>query len=55
MYRSEFIEKIVLFDGYEVSSDLIEMLENDLFMDVELHKINIHDVICEMSIIEAMS
>lgn len=54
LYRSDFIDKIVLFDGYEVSSDLIEMLENDLFMDVELHKINIHDVICEMSMSEAM-
>jgi hypothetical protein len=54
LYRSEFIEKIVLFDGDEVSPDLIKMVKNNLFMDVELQKVNIHEVICEMSINEAM-
>lgn len=54
LYSSEFIEKIVLFDGDAVSSDLIKMVKNDLFIDVEVHKVDMHDVICEMSINEAM-
>jgi hypothetical protein len=53
IYESDFIEKLVLFDGYEISPDLIEMIEGELMMDIELHKINIGEKVCDLSIKEA--
>ncbi|DAB35043.1 MAG TPA: hypothetical protein CFH82_02270 [Sulfurospirillum sp. UBA12182] len=52
LYESDFIEKIVIFDGYEVSSDLIELIENELMMDIELHKIDLGESICDMAMKE---
>jgi len=54
IYKSNFIDTIVIFDGYEVSSELIDMIENDLLMDIEMNKINISEIVCDMSIKEAL-
>ncbi len=54
IYNSNFIEKLVLYDGYEVSSDLINMFEDELFMDVEINKISIHETVSKMSLKEAL-
>jgi len=55
IYNSNFIEKLVLYDGYEVSADLINMFEDELFMDVEINKVNIHETVSSMSLKEAFA
>lgn len=52
LYRSEFIEEIIIFDGYEISSELIHQLEDDLMMDVEIHKVDVSDRLCDIAIKE---
>lgn len=52
VYVSEFIDEIIIFDGYEISSDLIHQLEDDLMMDVEIHKVDVSDRICDIAIKE---
>lgn len=54
LFKSSFIETIVLHDGYEVSSELIDMIENDLLMDIEMNKIDISEVVCNISIKEVL-
>ena len=52
LYSSEFIDEIVIFDGYEISSDLIHQLEDELMMDVEIHKVDVSDRMCDIAIKE---
>ncbi|AFL67794.1 hypothetical protein [Sulfurospirillum barnesii] len=52
LYRSQFIEDIVIFDGYEISSDLIHQIEDELMMGVEVHKVNVNEKICDVAIQE---
>ena len=52
LYVSEFIDEIIIFDGYEISSDLIHQLEDELMMDVEIHKVDIADRVCDIAIKE---
>lgn len=52
LYRSEFIEEIVVFDNYEITSDIISTIESELLMDVEIHKVDIADKMCDMAIKE---
>lgn len=52
IYDSTFIEEIIIFDGYEISSDLIRQLEDDLMMDVEIHKVDVSDRMCDLAIKE---
>jgi hypothetical protein len=52
LYKSEFIEEIIIFDGYEISSDLIHQLEDELMMDVEIHKVDVNDRMCDLAIQE---
>jgi hypothetical protein len=54
IYKKSFIETIVLFDGYEISTELISMIEDELLMDIEMHKIDLNEIICDMSIKEAL-
>ncbi len=53
LYKSSFIDTVVIYDGYEVSSDLIGMIEDELFMDIEMNKIDISKAICKMARQEA--
>jgi len=55
LYESSFIDTIVIFDGYEISSEFIDMIENELLMDIEMNKVNISDTICTMARQEALS
>ncbi len=52
LYVSEFIEEIIIFDGYEISSDLIHQLEDELMMDVEIHKVDVCDRMCDIAMQE---
>jgi len=52
LYTSEFIDEIIIFDGYEISSDLIHQLEDELMMDVEVHKVDVSDRMCDIAIKE---
>ena len=52
LYTSEFIDEIIIFDGYEVSSDLIHQLEDELMMDVEIHRVDVSDRLCDIAIKE---
>lgn len=52
LYVSEFIDEIIIFDGYEISSDLIHQLEDELMMDVEIHKVDVSDRMCDIAIKE---
>ncbi|WP_331774474.1 hypothetical protein [Sulfurospirillum sp. 1612] len=53
IYESDFVSKMVLFDGYEMSQEIIQSIENELFLSVDVHKINIGETICDMSVKEA--
>lgn len=55
LYTSAFIEEIVIFDGYEMSSDLIHQIEDDLMMDIEIHKVDIADRMCDIAIKEVFA
>ncbi|MDD2383930.1 MAG: hypothetical protein PHN18_07025 [Sulfurospirillaceae bacterium] len=52
LFHGEFIDEIIIFDGFEMSSDLIHQLEDELIMDVEIHKVDIVDRLCDISIKE---
>lgn len=52
LYKSEFIDEIIIFDSYEISSDLIHQLEDELMMDVEIHKVDVSDRMCDIAIKE---
>jgi len=53
MYDSEFLEEIIIYNDSNISNDIITMIENDLFLDVEIHSIDIKEEIINMSIKEA--
>ena len=55
LYESSFINMIVIYDGYEVSSEFISMIEDELFMDIEISKIDINETICNMAKAEVFS
>jgi hypothetical protein len=52
LYESDFIKKVVIYDGYEISTDLVDMIENELMMEIEIDKIDINEKLCDMSIKE---
>lgn len=52
VYTSEFVEEIVIFDDYEMSSDLIRQLEDELMMDVEIHKVSVPEKMNDLAIQE---
>ena len=53
MYESEFLEEIIIYNDSNISNDIITMIENDLFLDVEIHSIDIKEEMINMSIKEA--
>ncbi len=52
LYTSEFLDEIIIFDSYEISSDLIHQIEDELLMDVEIHKVDVSDRMCDIAIKE---
>jgi len=55
LYNSSFIDTVIIYDGYEVSSELIDMIESELLMDIEMNKIDISEIICNMAKEEALT
>ncbi|MBL0686754.1 MAG: hypothetical protein JJV94_02875 [Sulfurospirillum sp.] len=55
LYKGAFIDTVIVYDGYKTSSELIEMIENELFMDLKVHKINISEEICNIAIKEVLA
>ncbi len=54
-YNSSFIDTVIIYDGYEVSAELIDMIESELLMDIEINKIDISETICNMAKEEALT
>ncbi|MCK9473795.1 hypothetical protein [Sulfurimonas sp.] len=48
-YESQFIETIYIADGARVSSDLKSYLEEEMFLNVYVRKIDLGVVLCEMA------
>jgi|LGOV01.1.fsa_nt_gb hypothetical protein len=55
LYNSSFIDTVIIYDGYEVSAELIDMIEGELLMDIEMNKIDISETICKMAKEEALT
>ncbi len=53
LYDSEFLEEVIIYNDSNISNDIITMIESDLFLDVELHSIDIKEEMINMSIKEA--
>lgn len=51
-YDSEFLEDIIFYCDSNISNDIITMIENDLFLNVEIHSIDIKEEMINMSIKE---
>ncbi len=51
-YNSEFLEKIVIYNDSNISNDIITMIENDLFLDVEIKSIDVKESMVNISIEE---
>jgi len=53
IYESDFIENAMIFDGYDISQEMIGRIEDDLMLNLEIHKIDIAEVVCDLSVKEA--
>lgn len=53
IYNSDFIEKIVVFESSPISKEIIYYVENDLLLQLEIHKIDILKEAAIMSFKEA--
>jgi len=51
-YESEFLEDIIIYNDSNISNDIINMIENDLFLNVEIHTIDVKEEMLNMSIEE---
>lgn len=49
IYKSQFIQKIVLLDSYGITEQAIEHLKNSLMLDIEVRKFNINDALIAMA------
>lgn len=47
-YESDFIEDIVIFDNYEMSQTVFDILENELLVRVELQKVKTLELMLEL-------
>ncbi len=51
-YESEFLEDIIIYNDSNISNDIITMIENDLFLNVEIHSVDVKEEMINMSIEE---
>lgn len=49
-YKHTFLDNIVIFDNHETSNAIRSMIENELFMKVEIHKVKTLDMLCDLAI-----
>ncbi len=52
IYESDFIEQAVIFDAYDMSQEMMQSFEEDLMLDLKVHKIDIGEVVNNLSIKE---
>jgi len=52
IYESDFVEEAVIFDAYDMSHEMIDSIENDLLLDLQMHKIDIGETVCDLSVKE---
>jgi len=52
IYESDFVEHAVIFDTYDMSQEMMESIESDLMLDLQMHKVNIGEVVCDLSVKE---
>jgi len=52
IYESEFLEDIIVYNDSNISNDIITMMENDLFLNVEIHNVDVKEEMINMSIEE---
>lgn len=53
LYESDFISKMIIFDGYDMSQEILQSIENELFLSLEMYKINVSEIVCDISVKEA--
>jgi hypothetical protein len=51
-YDSEFVEDIIIYNDSNISNDIITMIESDLFLNVEIHSVDVKEEMINMSIKE---
>ncbi|NLC27238.1 MAG: hypothetical protein GX780_00495 [Campylobacteraceae bacterium] len=49
-YESDFIENIVIFDNYEMSQTVFDILESELFVSIELQKVKTLELMTELGL-----
>ncbi|MFK5882549.1 MAG: hypothetical protein QM482_10110 [Sulfurospirillum sp.] len=52
IYESDFLEQTVIFDTYDMSQEMMESIENDLLLDLQMHKVDISEIVCDLSVKE---
>lgn len=55
LYASDFVENIKIFDHDTISEDILLYVKNDLFLEVEVEKIDVRDIMTTLAIEEALS
>ncbi|MDX1810073.1 MAG: hypothetical protein R3331_11090 [Sulfurospirillaceae bacterium] len=53
IYESDFISKMIIFDGYDMSQEILQSIEHELLLTLETYKINVSEIVCDLSIKEA--
>lgn len=48
LYRSDFLEKIVIFDTYGITPQALSHIQNTLLLDVELKRVNLTKILIEL-------
>lgn len=49
-YKHEFIENIIIFDNYDTSEAIVNMIESQLLMNVRVQKVKTLELLCELAI-----
>ena len=49
LYESDFIEDIVIYDNYEMSQTVFDILESELLVRIELQKVKTLELMFEMA------
>ncbi len=50
IFQSDFVEEAIIFDGYGMTQEMMDSIENDLLLDLGMHKIDVAEVVCDLSV-----
>ncbi len=53
IYESNFLDQMIIFDGYDMSHEIIQGIEDELFLNVQMNKIDVNKIVCDLSMKEA--